>query len=201
MQAKAYEAISRSALSRFSGARTSSGSDCGKRSKDPWVPNREEVSRGASLRICLSSVRSETARRSRSFSFSSSFRRRSRSTLISPYSLRHLERDPADPELTDCLRHRHTLPVQDFRLPQQAHDFLRPLPLPCHRQPSSFRNLTMDQFDGGGSRPCNPEFLFENDWMVIVEAWRTACLAPPSRPANGPRRCARLLRVQSLRRK
>ncbi len=37
----------------------------------------QKFSRAASARICLSSVRSETARRRRSFSFSNSFRRRS----------------------------------------------------------------------------------------------------------------------------
>ena len=43
----------------------------------------------ASFSICLCSVGSETPRRNCSFSFSSSFRRRSWSPLIPPYSLRH----------------------------------------------------------------------------------------------------------------
>src|SRR5215472_6150518 len=44
----------------------------------------------ASVRISLSSVRSDTARRRRAFSCSSSFRRRTRSPFSPPNSRRHL---------------------------------------------------------------------------------------------------------------
>ncbi len=44
-----------------------------------------------------------------------------------------------------------SLAVQDFRLPQQIHDLLRLVTLPCHRRHSSFHNPRVDQLDGGGS--------------------------------------------------
>ena len=53
----------------------------------------------------------------------------------------------------------------------------------------------------GSARGCSPEFLIEIDRMAIVGTWSTACLAPPGLLAHRPQRCARLPRVQSLRRK
>src|SRR5690606_35140917 len=50
----------------------------------------QKFPRAASVRISLSSVRSATALRSRSFSFWSSFNCRSWSRLMPPYCLRHL---------------------------------------------------------------------------------------------------------------
>ena len=45
------------------------------------------------------------------------------------------------------------LGVQNLRLPQQADDLLRLVALPCHPWSSSFRNISVDQFKGGGSPP------------------------------------------------
>ena len=117
------------------------------RSIDPRAPNREEVSRTfahafepfacmrSPIKICVSGVGSETARRSRSFSFSSCLRRRSRSPLISTSlatggpSIGEI-RDLADPHLPDRIRHGHALPTQNLCLPYLADDLLRLVPLP-----------------------------------------------------------------------
>ena len=130
------------------------GSRGAERSIDPRAPNREEkmFPRAASVRICLSSVRSETARRSRSFSFSSAAEAAKLvaahpAILLAPAVVSDL----ADPQLPDRVRHRHALAVQDLRLPQHADDLLRLVTLPCHLWSSSFPNLRMDQSDGGGS--------------------------------------------------
>ena len=77
--------------------------------KFPWA---------ASLRICLSSVRSETARRSRSFSFSSAAEAAELvaahpAVLLAP----PVVSDLADPQLPDRVRHRHALAMQHLHLP------------------------------------------------------------------------------------
>src|SRR5690606_3480361 len=56
----------------------------------PPTRGAQKFPRAASWRISLSSVRSDTARRSRAFSFSRSFIWRAWSTFRPPYSFRHL---------------------------------------------------------------------------------------------------------------
>ena len=74
--------------------------------------------RAASVRICLSSVRSETARRSRSFSFSSAAEA---AELVAAHPAILLAPavvcDLADPQLPDRVRHRHALAMQHLHLP------------------------------------------------------------------------------------
>src|SRR5947209_2902623 len=97
----------------------------------------------------LSSVRSEMARRSRTFSVSSSFSRFTLvalqpAELLSPAIIRHL----GHPDLTDRIGNALALRDQNIDLPQLRNDLFRLVPLPRHCSPPSCQKtcLRSDHF-------------------------------------------------------
>src|SRR5215813_7471172 len=93
--------------------------------------------------MSLSSVKSETALRSRLFSSSRSFRRFTCSVFSPPNSLappiiRHL----AHPDLADCVHYVLALRDQNIDLPQLRNDLFRLVSLPCHCSPPGCQRHT-----------------------------------------------------------
>src|SRR5262249_47375059 len=92
--------------------------------------------------MSLSSVKSETALRSRLFSSSRSLRRFTfalqPAKLLAPPIIRHL----AHPDLADCVHHVLALRDQNIDLPQLRNDLFRLVSLPCHCSPPGCQRHT-----------------------------------------------------------
>src|SRR5215468_5441016 len=93
--------------------------------------------------MSLSSVKSETALRSRLFSSSKSFRRFTCSVFSPPNSwpppiIRHL----THPDLADCIHHVLALRDQNIDLPQLRDDLFGLVSLPCHCSPPGCQRHT-----------------------------------------------------------
>ena len=85
-----------------------------------------------------SNVRSDTARLSRWFSFSSAFSRFNWSAFSPPYSLRQRQKRHLDhPDLADRISHRHPLAEKNIKLTPFRNNLLRLLYLLRHNGPPS----------------------------------------------------------------
>src|SRR5215831_7927925 len=119
--------------------------------------------------MSLSSVKSETALRSRLFSSSRSFRRFTCSLFSSSSSWRHREYVTSLTPIADCVHHVLALRDQNIDLPQLRNDLFRLVSLHCHCSPPGCQRHTSSRTTSMGAalgHPLQPFQALASSWSL-----------------------------------